>query len=87
MLDELYGVAKIYLVSGYTDMRRSIDGLMAIVRYIYELDPIHIAIPYSCSVENDATDRRPCILIKMDLSSIISALIQEGFNGHGIRMK
>ena len=38
MLGELSGVAKIYLVSGYTDMRRSIDGLMAIVRDAYELD-------------------------------------------------
>jgi hypothetical protein len=27
MLGELSGVAKIYLVSGYTDMRRSIDML------------------------------------------------------------
>ena len=39
MLGELSGVAKIYLVSGYTDMRRSIDGLMAIVWDTYELDP------------------------------------------------
>lgn len=38
MLGELSGVAKIYLVSGYTNMRRSIDGLMAIVRDAYELD-------------------------------------------------
>lgn len=38
MLGKLSGVAKIYLVSGYTDMRRSIDGLMAIVRDVYELD-------------------------------------------------
>lgn len=36
MLGELSGVAKIYLVSGYTYMRRSIDGLMAIVRDAYE---------------------------------------------------
>ena len=39
MLGDLSGVAKIYLVSGYTDMRRSIDSLMAIVRDTYELDP------------------------------------------------
>ena len=32
MLGELSGVAKFFLVTGYTDMRKSIDGLMAIVR-------------------------------------------------------
>jgi transposase len=39
VLGDLSGVAKIYLVCGYTDMRRSIDGLMAIVRDSFELDP------------------------------------------------
>ena len=39
MLGELSGVAKFFLVTGYTDMRKSIDGLMAIVRDAYELDP------------------------------------------------
>ena len=39
MLGELSGVARFFLVTGYTDMRKSIDGLMAIVRDTYELDP------------------------------------------------
>ena len=39
LLGELSGVAKFFLVTGYTDMRKSIDGLMAIVRDTYELDP------------------------------------------------
>ena len=39
MLGELSGVAKFFLVTGYTDMRKSIDGLMSIVRDTYELDP------------------------------------------------
>ena len=39
LLGELSGVARFFLVTGYTDMRKSIDGLMAIVRDIYELDP------------------------------------------------
>ena len=39
MLGELSGVAKFFLVTGYTDMRKSIDGLLAIVRDTYELDP------------------------------------------------
>ena len=39
MLGDLSGVAKFYLVTGHTDMRKSIDGLMAIIRDTYEMDP------------------------------------------------
>ena len=39
MLGELSGVAKIYLVTGYTDMRKSIDGLMGIIKDTYQMDP------------------------------------------------
>ena len=39
LLGELSGVAKFYLVTGHTDMRKSIDGLMAIIRDTYEMDP------------------------------------------------
>ena len=53
MLGELSGVAKIYLVSGYTDMRRSIDGLMAIVRDTYELDPYSNSLFLFCGKRCD----------------------------------
>ncbi|WP_368280838.1 IS66 family insertion sequence element accessory protein TnpB, partial [Enterocloster clostridioformis] len=39
MLGDLSGVAKFYLVTGHTGMRKSIDGLMAIIRDTYEMDP------------------------------------------------
>ena len=39
MLGELTGVAKFFWVTGYTNMRKSIYGLMTIVRDTYELDP------------------------------------------------
>ena len=39
MLGDLSGVAKIYLVCGHTDMRKSIDGLMASVQQTYQMDP------------------------------------------------
>ena len=48
MLGELSGVAKIYLVTGYTDMRKSIDGLMGIIRNTYELDPFANALYLFC---------------------------------------
>lgn len=53
MLGELSGVAKIYLVSGYTDMRRSIDGLMAIGRDAYELDPYSNSLFLFCGKQCD----------------------------------
>ena len=48
MLGELSGVAKIYLVTGYTDMRKSIDGLMGIIKETYQLDPYSNALFLFC---------------------------------------
>ena len=39
MLNDGTGFKKIYLATGYTDLRRGIDGLAAIVRFQFELDP------------------------------------------------
>lgn len=39
MLGDLSGVSKIFVITGRTDMRKSFDGLMAIVRDSYDLDP------------------------------------------------
>lgn len=39
MLGDLSTVQKIYIVCGYTDMRKSIDGLASIVKQTYDLDP------------------------------------------------
>lgn len=48
MLGELSGVAKIYIITGRTDMRRSIDGLMSIIRDAYEMDPYANALFLFC---------------------------------------
>ena len=48
MLGELSGVAKVYIIFGRTDMRRSIDGLMAIIRDTYEMDPYANALYLFC---------------------------------------
>jgi transposase len=53
VLGDLSGVAKIFLVAGYTDMRRSIDGLMAIVRDTYELDPFSNSLFLFCGKRCD----------------------------------
>lgn len=39
MLGDISGVSKIYCVTGRTDMRKSIDGLMAVIRDTYQMDP------------------------------------------------
>ncbi len=39
MLNNATGFKKIYLATGYTDLRRGIEGLAAIVRFHFNLDP------------------------------------------------
>ena len=48
MLGDISSVAKIYMVLGYTDMRKSIDGLMSIVRDTYSKDPFANALYLFC---------------------------------------
>lgn len=35
MLGDVSGVKSIYIITGYTDMRKSIDGLVAIIRDVF----------------------------------------------------
>lgn len=39
MLNDGSGFKRIYLATGYTDLRRGIEGLAAIIRFQFELDP------------------------------------------------
>jgi transposase len=39
MLNDGNGFKKIYLATGYTDLRRGIEGLAAIIRFQFHLDP------------------------------------------------
>lgn len=39
MLNDGKGFKKIYLATGYTDLRRGIEGLAAIIRFQFDLDP------------------------------------------------
>ena len=48
MLGDISGVSKIYCVTGRTDMRKSIDGLMAIIRDTYQMDPYANAVYLFC---------------------------------------
>lgn len=48
MLGEISGVNKIYMVTGYTDMRKSIDGLMAVVQHTFDMDPFTNSLYLFC---------------------------------------
>ena len=48
MLGDISRVQKIYLVTGHTDMRKSFDGLMSVIRDTYQLDPYANALYLFC---------------------------------------
>lgn len=48
MLNDLSAGQQVYLVTGYTDLRRSIDGLAMIVQGQLELDPFSSALFLFC---------------------------------------
>jgi len=53
LLGELSGVAKFYIVCGRTDMRKSIDGLMSIIRDVYSMDPYGNSLYLFCGSRRD----------------------------------
>ena len=54
MLGDISGLDKIYIVCDHTDMRKSIDGLCAIVEDQLKMDPSS-SVFYSFSVGEDGT--------------------------------
>lgn len=53
MIGDLSGVKRIYLITGFTDMRKSIDGLMGIIKGVYDLDPYSNAAFFFCGRRAD----------------------------------
>lgn len=39
MLNDATGFEKVFIATGYTDLRRGIDGLASTIKYQFELDP------------------------------------------------
>lgn len=39
MLNDGTGFKKVYLATGFTDLRRGIDGLARVIRFQFQLDP------------------------------------------------
>jgi len=48
MLGDIKAVKNIYIACGYTDIRKSIDGLAAIVKQKFNLDPFSSSLFLLC---------------------------------------
>ncbi|MDO9535224.1 MAG: IS66 family insertion sequence element accessory protein TnpB [Bacillota bacterium] len=53
MLSDFTGAGHIYIACGYTDMRRSIDGLAALVQQSFRLDPFSDSLYLFCGKRRD----------------------------------
>ena len=53
MLNDFTGTEHIYIACGYTDMRRSIDGLAAVVQQSFRLDPFSDSLFLFCGKRRD----------------------------------
>ena len=54
MLSEANGITKIFVVCGYTDLRKSIDGLAQLLEGKYHLDPLEKNVLFLfCGRRND----------------------------------
>ena len=59
MLNDLPAGQQVYLITGYTDLRRSIDGLASIIQGQLNLDPFSTALFLFCGRRRD---RIKCLL-------------------------
>ena len=53
MLNNASGFDHVYLATGYTDLRRGIDGLVGIIRESFHLDPYENSIFLFCGRRSD----------------------------------
>ncbi len=53
MLSDFTGAEHIYIACGYTDLRKSIDGLAMMVQKNFELDPFSNSLFLFCGKRND----------------------------------
>ena len=53
MLKEFASVTLVYLITGYTDLRRGIDGLAEVIQGKLELDPYNTALFLFCGRRRD----------------------------------
>ena len=54
MLKKFASVTQVYLITGYTDLRRGIDGLAEVVQGKLELDPYNTVLFLFCGRRQDS---------------------------------
>ena len=87
MIGDLSRVQKIYLVTGRTDMRKSFDGLMAVIRDNFQMDPFSNAVFLFCGRKKNTMkalyfDRDGFVLLQKRLDngkSEVRGLTQQQF--------
>ena len=79
MLGDISGVENIYIVCGYTDMRKAIDGLCAVVEEVVKRDPRENSLFLFCGKR---CDRIKALMYGRDTSCFTSAWMRCGFSGH-----
>ena len=86
MLGDISVLDKVYIVCGHTDMRKSIDGLCAIIEDQLKMDPSSRSLFLFCG--RDVTGSRHYIRNRMALSSSINdCLLRETISGPGKKVK
>ena len=85
MLGDIAKADRVYIACGYTDMRRSIDGLAAIVQEKFNLSPFENS--YSCSAAGKRTGSKHSTGKAMDLCCFTNALKTGNTNGLRIQRK
>ena len=60
MLNDAVGFEKIFIATGYTDLRRGIDGLASTIKFQFDLDPFqkHILFLFCGSNQRARLGRR-----------------------------
>ena len=85
MLNDASGFQHVYLCTGYTDLRKGIDGLISIVTGTFGLDPTEAgSIFLFCGRRND---RMKVLLYEGDGFYVIKDLPMENFNGQEVKKK
>ena len=85
MLGDLSGVSKIYIITGAVDMRKSIDGLMSIIRDNFKMDPFENAVYLFCGRKSDRI--KALTMSAQDSASYINVLTAAGTSGPGIHLR
>lgn len=75
MLGDITVAEKIYIACGYTDMRKSIDGLAAVVQQQFQLDPFQSSLFLFCGKRRD---RIKCLLWEGDGFVLLYKRLENG---------